>query len=182
MRNNKFIIIYNYLFLRCILMKAIDVAKYLITINEQKNKDENNSLSKLKLQKLLYYSQGYYSALYDKPLFNEEIRAWEHGPVVKEVYDYFKNLGDNAISANKENTLSEQELANLSLEEKETISEVYELMGQYSAWKLREKTHNESPWLETYDEKYKTDEQKNIISKEKIKKYFKNYIEEDEEI
>ncbi|EGH7623458.1 hypothetical protein IER72_001482, partial [Campylobacter jejuni] len=47
-------------------MKAIDVAKYLITINEQKNKDESNSLSKLKLQKLLYYSQGYYSAIYDK--------------------------------------------------------------------------------------------------------------------
>ncbi|EAB5332913.1 DUF4065 domain-containing protein [Campylobacter jejuni] len=162
-------------------MKAIDVAKYLITINEQKNKDESNSLSKLKLQKLLYYSQGYYSAIYDKPLFDEEIRAWEHGPVVKEVYDHFKNLEGNTIHFNEENTLNEQELKNMSLEEKEIIDEVYELMGQYSAWKLRDKTHNELPWLETYDEKYKTDEQKNIISKEKIRKYFKNYIEDEEE-
>ncbi|PZT48397.1 hypothetical protein B6S12_04185 [Helicobacter valdiviensis] len=163
-------------------MKAIDVAKYLIAINEQKNSDdESNSLSKLKLQKLLYYSQGYYSALYNKPLFDEEIRAWEHGPVVKEVYDHFKNLNGNTIPASKENILNKQELKNISPEQKETINEVYELMGQYSAWKLREKTHNESPWLETYDEKNKMNDEKNIISKEKIKKYFKNYIKDDDE-
>lgn len=163
-------------------MKAIDVAKYLIDVNEQKNSDdESNSLSKLKLQKLLYYSQGYYLALYDKPLFDEEIRAWEHGPVVKEVYDHFKNLNGNIIPASRENIPNEQELKNMSSEQQEIINEVYELMGQYSAWKLREKTHSESPWLETYDEKNKMNDEKNIISKEKIKKYFKNYIKDDDE-
>ena len=51
-------------------MKAVDVAKYFITINGQKNSDdEGNNLSKLKLQKLLYYAQGYYLALYNKALF-----------------------------------------------------------------------------------------------------------------
>lgn len=69
----------------------------------------------------------------------------------------------------------------MSLEQKETIEEVYELMGQYSAWKLREKTHNETPWLETYDEKNKSNAEANIIPKETIKKYFKNYIKDEEE-
>lgn len=79
-------------------MKAVDVAKYFITINGQKNSDdEGNNLSKLKLQKLLYYAQGYYLALYNEALFDEEIRAWEHGPVVKEVYDHFKNIQGNFI-------------------------------------------------------------------------------------
>lgn len=163
-------------------MKAVDVAKYFITINGQKNSDdEGNNLSKLKLQKLLYYAQGYYLALYNEALFDEEIRAWEHGPVVKEVYDHFKNIQGNFIPTIKKNTLDEREQTCMSLEQKETIEEVYELMGQYSAWKLREKTHNETPWLETYDEKNKSNAEANIIPKETIKKYFKNYIKDEEE-
>jgi len=35
----------------------------------------------LMLQKLLYFIQGIYSALYGKPIFEEDCRAWIHGPV-----------------------------------------------------------------------------------------------------
>ena len=59
---------------------------------------KNHQTSKYKLQKLLYYTQGFHLAIYGVPLFEEKLIAWEHGPVVKEVYDKFKEFGSNAIS------------------------------------------------------------------------------------
>ena len=51
----------------------------------------------LMLQKLLYFIQGVYSALYGKPIFEEDCRAWIHGPVYLEVYDLFRNFKYNPI-------------------------------------------------------------------------------------
>jgi uncharacterized phage-associated protein len=39
-----------------------------------------------KLQKLLYYAQGYALALLGRPLFRDRIEAWDHGPVVPGVW------------------------------------------------------------------------------------------------
>ena len=59
---------------------AFDVANYFLSIPEYED------LTNLKLQKLVYYAQGIHLAIYGKPLFNEAIKAWEHGPVVPELY------------------------------------------------------------------------------------------------
>ena len=45
-------------------------------------------LSNLKLQKLLYYAQGHYLGDHAKPLFEDEIEAWVHGPVVRSIYHF----------------------------------------------------------------------------------------------
>ena len=36
---------------------------------------------------LLYYIQGNYAAIYDKPLFDAPCEAWVHGPVYRNVYN-----------------------------------------------------------------------------------------------
>lgn len=47
---------------------------------------------------------------------------------------------------------------------------VYDEFGQYTAWRLRNMTHQEAPWLKT--------EQNDVISKELIRDYFlENYVE-----
>ena len=51
----------------------------------------------LMLQKLLYFIQGVYSALYGKPIFEEDCRAWVHGPVYPEVYELFRDFKYNPI-------------------------------------------------------------------------------------
>lgn len=54
--------------------------------------DESSELlSNMKLQKLLYYQQGFHLAYFGTPLFNEDIVAWQYGHVVPEVYDAFKS-------------------------------------------------------------------------------------------
>ena len=42
-----------------------------------------HEVTPLTLQKLLYYIQGNYAAIYDKPLFDAPCEAWVHGPVYR---------------------------------------------------------------------------------------------------
>ena len=151
-------------------MKALEVARYFITLNKEQCLDELIDLSKLKLQKLLYYAQGYYTALFNKPLFEENIEAWEHGPVVREVYDVLKHIEGIYIPTNIY-AMSDSEISLLDKDAKELIEDVFSVMGQYSAWKLRERTHNESPWENNYEKG-----QNKLIPLEDIKSYFKPYV------
>ena len=48
------------------------------------------------------------------------------------------------------------------------LEDVYEEYGQYTAWKLRNMTHEESPWLDT--------PRNEIITKDKIKSCFKTKV------
>ena len=54
-------------------------------------------ISNLKLQKLLYYAQGCVLAITGNILFNDDIEAWEHGPVVPTIYHLYKTFGRSGI-------------------------------------------------------------------------------------
>ena len=51
-----------------------------------------DSITNLKLQKLVYFAQRVSLALNNKALFQEEIQAWKHGSIVPELYtkDFWK--------------------------------------------------------------------------------------------
>ena len=76
------------------MMPAHDVAKYFVSLVDE---EAGDSISNLKLQKLLYYAQGAHLALRDEPLFGEPIEAWTHGPVVPSVYRQYKQHGGEPI-------------------------------------------------------------------------------------
>ena len=87
---------------------AIDFANWFLWYNEvekinqlqstQDNYDVYEGLTHLKVQKLLYFADGVNLAVNDKPLFKEKIYAWQHGPVVKEVYEKLKVNGNKDIA------------------------------------------------------------------------------------
>lgn len=114
------------------------VATYLIS---KANVDEGDGMTHLKLQKLLYYCQGFAIIILGQPLFENKIEAWLHGPVVVDVYDQYKSFGGNIITVNDEVEIE------LTDDEKDLIDEVYSVYGQFSAWSLRNLTHNEPTWL-----------------------------------
>ncbi len=120
-------------------------------------------LSNLKIQKLVYYAQGFHLALYDQVLFNENILAWEHGPVVEELYHEYKQYGSNVIPQPEDFNVEV-----FSPEQIELLKEIYDVYGQFSAWKLRNMTHSESPWIET--------PKNNIISVDLMKDFFKKQL------
>ncbi len=126
--------------------------------------NEGDGVSNLKLQKLAYYANGFFSAIHNKPLFEEPISAWTHGPVVENLYHEYKHYGSNRIPAPQENPL-----CSLPRDEAELIEEVFDVFGQYSAWKLRNMTHEEKPWIEH-------EANAGVIPQEEIKEYFKTRI------
>lgn len=59
--------------------------------------NENIELPHLKLQALLYYAQGWYLALKDKPLIEENICAYKWGPGIRNVYIQTHSYKNNSI-------------------------------------------------------------------------------------
>lgn len=117
------------------------VAAYFLNIANQD--DAEDLISNLKVQKLCYYAQGFHLALYGTRLFDEPIEAWQHGPVVADLYHQFKVHKGSAIP-----TPDDFDVSLLSDTVQALLNEVYEVYGQFSAWKLRNLTHTEPPWIE----------------------------------
>lgn len=105
--------------------------------------NDGESITNLKLQKLLYYAQGFHLALLKRPLFSDQIEAWRHGPVCPNVYHEFKQYGSAPIFYNTDRDFSEV----FTNEQMDLLDEIYDVFGQYSAWKLRDMTHEEPTWI-----------------------------------
>ncbi|MCB2409406.1 Panacea domain-containing protein [Hymenobacter lucidus] len=126
-------------------MKARDVAEYLLQLSDT----ETNDITNLKLQKLVYYAQGFHLAMYDKPLFADPIEAWQYGPVVSELYHAYKQNGSQIITPTNSYEFSDK----FTKEQEELLSEVNEVYGQFSGMKLMNMTHEERPWIEAIETK-----------------------------
>ena len=144
------------------VLKALDVAKYILSLTDE---ESGNTISDLALQKLLYYAQGYYIACFNKPLFKENIEAWEHGPVIREVYKEYKKYDYKPIPKYK---FTKDEKKQFSEEEKSIIEFIFDKLSGYPAKQLEYKTHRERPWLETYSR----NEKNKVITYDKLKNSF----------
>ena len=142
------------------MLTCFDVAEYFLSKTDE---EAGDVISNLKLQKLVYYAQGFTLAVTGKPLFDEQIEAWQHGPVVPDLYHRYKDHGAFGIPAP-----TNVDFSKFPAEIKEILDEVYDVYGQFSAWKLRNMTHEEAPWKNT--------EIGDVISLDLMHKYFKTQI------
>jgi len=113
---------------------VFDVAAYIL--------NKMGSMTTMKLQKLVYYSQAWSLVWDEKPLFPEDIEAWANGPVVKELFNYHRGMYE----------LSSMPMGNprlLDEKQRETIDVVLEYYGDKSAQWLIDLTHMEEPWIQT---------------------------------
>jgi uncharacterized phage-associated protein len=124
------------------MITAHNVARYLLSLD---NREEGDLTSNMKLQKLLYYAQGVTLALRNEPLFEERIEAWEHGPVCPPVYGSYKHFR-NAPIPPPEGFDPES----IPPEDRAILDEVNMVYGQFSAWRLREMTHDEPPYKDCW--------------------------------
>ena len=143
------------------MLNCYDVANYFLA---QQDESAGDLISNLKLQKLVYYAQGFHLVLCDRPLFSEAIAAWTHGPVVPELYEYYKKYGNGAIPCP-----AEIDFTRYDEETRSILDEVYSVFGQYSAWKLRNMTQAEYPWQAASSTR-------SIISDRSMKEYFKTQV------
>lgn len=121
---------------------AMDVARHLLYLAGRE--PEAELVTHLRVQKLLYYVQGWSLALRHAPLFPEPVEAWRNGPVVRSVYAWFADFNDAPIPP-------DHAAENLSGEAAELVQSVWEHYRQFSASELWRKTHREPPWNEARD-------------------------------
>lgn len=145
--------------------KALDIAKKLIYKAQEDEANGGERLTNLKLQKLLYYQQGYHLAAFDTPLFEEDVEAWMYGPVVPCVYDEYAQYGSSV--------LPETDCDLQLTEDEETLfSEVYDAFRDFSAIGLMNRTHAEAPWKEVYPHDRGT-----VIPQSSMQAYFKTQMQ-----
>lgn len=148
---------------------ARDVANFFLHLDEFESGSEG--ISNLKMQKLVYYAFGFYAAIYDIYLFEDPIEAWMYGPVVPTLYKHYKacNYGKDIIPFDQEVPTEEAKDAIFDIlneEQRSFIKEVFDEFAQYSAWKLAQMTHEETPWMAYVHRENK------VIPPEEIKEYF----------
>lgn len=144
------------------MITCYDVANYFIWLANTLS----GSITNMKLQKLVYYAQGYHLALYSEPLFAEQIRAWAHGPVAPPLYHEYSVYGSKAIPSPEGFDVSAYSGRVILL-----LDEIYAQLGHFSAWELRERIHGEDPWKEFYPQE--------VITQDAMKAYFKKLLDSD---
>lgn len=122
----------------CRIYTANQIARYFLAKTDE---EVGDLISNLKLQKLCYYAQGVGVAVRGESMFREPIEAWVHGPVVPTLYREFRDYGSAAIPP-----VRELNIADYAEADRMILDDVFDYYGQYSAWRLRDMTHNEAPW------------------------------------
>lgn len=117
---------------------AKDIAKWFLG---NIDREAGESITHLKLQKLLYYAQAWSLVLYDRPLFRNPIQAWTHGPVVPDVYYEYNDKGWAAIEQPDEVPRFDDYTEHL-------LKEILRVYGKFDAKYLEYLTHQELPWQE----------------------------------
>lgn len=135
------------------LYSALDVARYVINYSNR----QNYLIQNLKLQKLLYFIQAAAMLKNKKPLFDDDILAWDCGPVVLSVYDEFKRFANTEIPEIKTyfempggyDTLSTKVFDEtvLSKKDRQLINSVVDYFKDYSNTALTKLIQNQKPWI-----------------------------------
>lgn len=137
---------------------ALDVAKYVI----KHEHDKAREISNLRLQKLLYFVQAKVLVETDAPCFDDEIEAWDFGPVVPAVYYAYKIFGSWDIVIDDSVPFINKSVAAY-------IDSIVDYCKDYPTFQLVDITHKQSPWKNARQKGKKT-----IITKDSIAGYFKH--------
>ena len=151
---------------------ALAVARYFL---RRVDREAGDTISPLKLQKLVYYAQAWSLVFQNQPIFPEPIEAWVHGPVVYKVWSAYKNYKYSAIPE------PEETLADFTDAQIEVLDEVWSAYGELSAKHLEQLTHSELPWLNARKGLNAGEKSNQTISHEDMKSYYAPLLVQDSE-
>jgi uncharacterized phage-associated protein len=144
---------------------AESVARYIIFLSSRDS--EPLPITHMQLQKLLYYIQGWSLGLHAEPAFVGRMEAWQHGPVVTDVYSRFADFRAEAIKPSEG-----RDIDAITPRERRHIDAVWNTYNGFSASRLREMTHRERPWLDARRGLRVSDQGHAEITHESLREYF----------
>lgn len=137
------------------MKSAIEIARYFLC---RVDREAGDTISLLKLQKLVYYAQAWSLVFRSQPLFDRDIEAWVSGPIVRDVWNEYQayKYSDIPSPDNCDGEFEEDEI--------EVLEEVWNAYGELSAKYLTELTQSEMPWLNARKGLEIAEKSTNIIS------------------
>lgn len=119
-------------------ISARDVSAYILSKLAQDRK-----LETVKLQRLLWFCQGWHYGAYNTPLFAEDFEAWTLGPVVPAIHH--RHPGVHEVSANHD---FGGDATRLTDTHKEIVNAVIATYGGMNVFELVEHTRRDgTPWF-----------------------------------
>lgn len=146
---------------------ASDVARYLL--------EKRGTLTGYQLQKLLYYCQAWMLAVEGRPLFADEVKAYDHGPAVPSVS--MQHQGLRIVHASdirgKSSMVVDHERAFI-----DCVTSAYEGM---SGDQLEQLTHEEDTWRNSYNSHTGVNSSAEI-SQDEMKAYYAKLLASSDEV
>lgn len=159
---------------------ALSIAQYLMTLDPERKYFVNSrmrisetsisapKIGNVRLNNLLYLCQIFYYLQHKKLLFNEELLAFEHGPIIYSVYNNFWNLYYDTSS----------DVAKLDARTKKFLRTWFNYFREYSTEELLAIAREDPAWSSTWQKN--EDPRIDFTSPQRLnfyEKYFTNYLE-----
>lgn len=135
------------------LYNILDISVYIINYCNK----SHYYISNLKLQQILYFTQIAFLVTYNKECFQEEIEAWDFGPVIPTIYERFCKYGNLNIPTIEEyidtsNGIWNAYYKNFSWDmipkhDICLINDIIETCEKYSTSELLNIITNQQPWI-----------------------------------
>ena len=146
--------------------KINDVADWFIN---RVDRDSGETITHLKLQKLLYFAQAWHLANKGTELFEDEFQAWAHGPVARSVYDRFSGQAWDPLDVVEAGSKIPKKIDSY-------LEKVFEKYGMYGAKYLEQLTHEHDPWLNARGDLPKEARCETIIPKTVMRDFYGDKI------
>lgn len=145
------------------------IADYFI---EKVDQNSGDTITNLKLQKLLYFAWGWYLTLHKQELFEGCPESWRYGPVFSKIYQRFDGRSNRPITGEDMLTVC----GGIEREVQEFLDDIWVEYGQYTAEKLANITHDDPAWLQGQKQGYRQP-----MMRDTVVRYFKDQQEKAQE-
>lgn len=127
--------------------RPIEIANEFLAAHGQ-----GGEITHLKLQKLLYFANGWWLAINGEPMVDALPQVWRYGPVFNWIYSVFSKYGNSPITQPEKATPFGGIPPRVPEESREYVTKfiewIWNLYGNRSAAQLSELTHaGDTPWF-----------------------------------
>ncbi|MBK3745655.1 SocA family protein [Paraburkholderia aspalathi] len=111
-------------------------------------REKNDSLTPMQVLKLVYIAHGWMLGLYGRPLIDDEVQAWQYGPVIPTLYNSLRGYKGSPVTRDIPTLWSDA----LDRQQDDIVRQVYQMYGNRSGADLSRLTHAQgTPWCVTYE-------------------------------
>ena len=144
---------------------AKTLARWFVNHTDRASGD---SVTQLKLQKLVYYTEAWFMVHFDRTLTTADFEAWAHGPAIRALYGKYRAHGWDGLPPEK----GPEPHGYLC----PFLEAVYNEYGQFSAKRLERMTHEEDPWVVARGGLPPEAASRNVMPKLNIRNYYAKRI------